>query len=177
MNKNIIYFAIFFLSTNSLFAQNVSVDNNCLNINSAMFGETLIQLKGESFVSKLLDENQSFLLFINVDSVGIVRSVERVKSKININDDFVKEVSSFIIEKEMHFYNCFEKPIGYSDNEAIEMLEKYQIPNNRGLYLINIAFPGELMILYNYKKDELLKQGINLSKIEYLKLQIAKSIN
>lgn len=156
----------------SLFAQNVSVNNNCLNINSAIIGETLIQLKGESFVTKLLYENQSFLFFVNVDSVGCVKSVEKVKSKIDINDDIVKDISSFIIENQMCVYNCFERPIGYSDKEAIEMIEKDLLPNDKGLYIVNISFPGDLMILYNYKKGELSKQGINLSKIEYLKLQI-----
>ena len=155
MNNNVIYLVIFFFTNMSLFAQNVSVDDNCLNINSAMFGETLIQLKGESFVAKLLDENQSFLFFVNIDSVGYVKSVEKVKSKISNNDDIIKEISSFIKENGLRFYNCFERPSGYSKKEAINSIEKDLLTNDKGLYRINIGFPGSLMILYNYKKDEL----------------------
>jgi hypothetical protein len=178
MNNITLTFAFLFFSTMSIFSQNISVDKNCISTNSAIFGETLIQMKGEYFVSKLLDDNQSLLFFVNVDSVGSVRNVEKVNSKIDINDSIVKEIIACIIEKEIHFFYCFERPIGYTDKEAIKMLKKTLFHNNSNkLYLINISFPGDLMSLYYYKKDELSKKGIYLSKIEYLKLRIAEYLN
>lgn len=172
MRNKAIYLAIFFLFNLSVFAQNVSVDIDCVNANSAIFGEILIQKKGESYIAKILRKDQRFLFIVNVDSAGRVRNV--IKAKSTIDDDIIREISSFITENEFHIYKCYEPIIGYSDKCSVKMIEDNLLPGDNGLYYNNIAFPGNLMLLYDKEKDKLINQGVNLSKIEYLKIQIAR---
>lgn len=177
MNNIKLTFAVLFFSISSIFSQNISVDKNCISTNSAIFGATLIKMKGEVFVSKLLDENQSFMFFFNVDTLGLVRNVEKFNSRTEINDSIVKEIITYIIEEKIRFFYCYERPMGYTDKEAIIMLKKTLFQSNKEMNLVNICFPGDLMSLYYYKKDELSKKGFHLSKIEYLKSRMDEYLN
>ncbi len=166
--KIILTYVISILLSLPSFAQNVVLEYDCVDVNSAILGEVLIQEKGEQFVAKLLEEEQRFLFFVKVDSLGCVKSLRKIKST-NADNKTIKEMSSFITESDICICVCYEW-LHQSDKEKLikEIKENLFFPDCEGLYLNNVAFPGAFMIQYNNREKE------ELSKLEYFKLQIKR---
>lgn len=173
MANRITLLLMFSFITLAISAQtNICVDKDCLERNSAILSQSLINLKGENFVSKLLEDNTSFLMFCDVNSLGHVIRINKICSKKEIPMELKKEIESYLIVDSVSFYICYEKPSGFKKSDAIELIRKDLHAKNKTTYLINVGFPGNLMTLYKYERDRLENQGVTLSKYEYLKHQI-----
>ncbi len=175
MGSKIAYSVIFCLSQMGLFAQNVVLEYDCVESNSTIFAEVLIEKKGEQYVSKLLEEGHRFLFFVKVDSCGYVRKVMKVRSK-GAKNKTIKDLSSFLTGSEICIYKCYQWEHGYSrKEETIKRIKENLQPDSNGLYFNHIAFPHTLMVMYEIKKDKQLKEEKGyLSKLDYLKSEIKR---
>lgn len=174
MANKFLYLLMFWCVGMSIFAQRISVEKSCLEINSVILSQSFIELKGEKYVSKLLDADVSFLIFCTVDSLGHVEKINKITSKKRFDRKFISEIESKLRNDSVSFFLCYEKPSGFDEKDAITKLKRDSNTANRTEYLINVGFPGYLMSLYNYEKDKKMSQNITLSKFQYLKLQIEK---
>jgi len=161
-----------FVMPSSLYAQiNVSLDRDCMKYNSSILSQSFIESVGEDTVTMLLDNDIRILIFIDVDSLGCVLKFRKMSSNKKISEDLINKVIKNLVETNKHFFICFEKLQGMKNCEAIT---KDLFDTNKKSIFINVAFPGELMSSYNYEMQIEKKQGLNLSKYEYLQRRIKK---
>lgn len=172
-SKVILCLATFLLSMQTFFSQDISIHKDCMNINAAILAEKLISQKGEEFVVPLLQKGSYFVFRVNCDSIGSARAIEKVYSKGKKNIKLIDEISTVIIENELHLSICYMNDWPMPESH-LEKMKRDELPNKEGLYGTTLIFPGGLMSRYNLTKDEFLKKGVNLSRFEYLKLQISK---
>ena len=177
MSNRILLLLFFSFVVLTTLAQNISVDKNCLERNAVKFSQSLIDLKGEKYVSALLDKNISLLMFCSVDSLGHFCKINKITSKKKINRKFLNEIESKLINDSVSFFLCYEKFPGLNEDDSVEKLKEDLNSENKATYLINVSFPGYLMTLYNFESDKKKSQGLNLSKYQYLKCQIEKYQN
>ncbi|MFT3740633.1 MAG: hypothetical protein QM786_17930 [Breznakibacter sp.] len=177
MANKILYLLMFYYVGVTTFAQHISVDKSCMEINSVILAQSFIELKGEKYVSKLLDANISFLIFCTVDSLGHVDKINKITSKKRLDRKFISKIESKLRIDSVSFFLCYEKPPGFDEKDVLNKLKRDLSTANRTEYLMNVGFPGYLMSLYNYEKDKKMSQNITLSKFQYLKLQIEKYQN
>lgn len=153
---------------------NVSFDSNCLSYNSAIMSNTMIGIFGPDTVRRFLDCNTNVILFCRVDSSGKVLEIVKIRSRQHLPINFIPLVENYLISKKVRFFICFEKvPSNISISEVIES-ERKQFMNNPNRFIRPIAFPGELMSLYEYEKECAKAKGFYLSKYDYLLEQINK---
>lgn len=185
MRKRLLILIFICFIINSVHAQiNISVDNSCMTKNSILLAQELIKIFGKENVSELLDNNIRILLFFNVDSLG---NMTLEKSKIHNNSSFEFQDSSINnIEKLMsdlnlnlkikkgYFNICYERFPDWSDSASIKLISQDLFKENVQ-FLINVAFPGELLIYYELEKDKSIKEGKNITKYEYLESKINDS--
>ena len=69
----------------------------------------------------------------------------------------------------------YERSFGYITKASAVKSARERFQKN-GVSLINFAFPGELMNLYEYEKEKAERKGIYLSKYDYLLMQINKFV-
>lgn len=132
-------------------AQNrISFDSNCLNRNSVLFTEALIDLKGESFVKKLLKSKEEILMFCRVDSMGYLREMVRMMPPEKpIPENTKKEITAYLFSRKIPFYICYTKPADMNEKEAVVLITNELFRQNDTLHLMNVGFPGDLMKFYN----------------------------
>lgn len=169
MVYKIIFILIVFLNIQGAIAQiNISFENDCLKKNSVLFSQFLIESKGEDFVSELLENNNSLVLFCDVDSLGHVVQIKKIREKKELNDSLKDEIISSLLLSRITFSICCEKPIGLSKCEAYKLLSKELFNKEKTTHLINVGFPGDIMALYQYEKSRVEEKGGKLSKLQYL---------
>jgi hypothetical protein len=137
-----------------------------------VLAESLINLNGIGFVSKLLEEDSNIILFLEVDSAGNVLKI--VKTKGEFPSIMQSGLLSFLINEKICFKICYETLPGKSDEEMFQLTKQEIRSSHRTSFLISISFPGSLMSLYQYEKEKLEQQNIELSKIVYLKVMISR---
>lgn len=183
MRRRLLMFIFICFIINSLSAQiKISVDNSCMTKNSILLAQELIKILGKDNVSELLDNNIRILLFFNVDSIGnttlsmirsnssnefqdsTIKKIEKLKSDLNLN---------LKIEKG-YFTICYERFPDCSDTASIKLIAQ-DIFKEKEQILINVAFPGELLIYYELEKEKSIKEGKNITKYEYLENKINNS--
>lgn len=184
MRKRILILVFICFIINSVSAQiNISVDNSCMEKNSILIAQELIKIFGKDYVSELLDNNIYLLLFFNVDSLG---NMTLVKSIIRNNSSNESQNTSNYIEKlksdlnlnlrikKGYFSICYERFQGWSDSASIELISRDLFKDKKQI-LINVAFPGELLIYYKLENEKLIKEGKNITNYEYLENKINNS--
>ena len=82
-------------------------------------------------------------------------------------------IEVLLIKNNKRFFLCFEKLSGYSESDSYKLITKDLYGNNKS-HMMNVAFPGELMILYDHEKEEANRQNCGLSRYRYLQEQIKK---
>lgn len=155
------------------FAQNrISFDGNCLNRNTVLFTEALINLKGEGFVKKLLKSEEEILLFCRVDSMGYLREVVRMMPPEKpIPEKTKKEITDYLFSRKIPFYICYTKPADMGEKEAITLITNELFRQSDTLHLMNVGFPGDLMQQYNPPPDA---PNTLSDKFEYFKGEMRK---
>jgi len=157
----------------SLFSQvNISFDKDCTKKNSAIFAQSLIEYMGENKVVEFLKNEVSFLTFCEVDSLGRIMKFDKLISKKKIPKTFINGIEVYLIKNNKRFFICYEKLPGYSENDSYKIITKDFYENNKS-YMVNVAFPGELLLFYDYEKEEA-NSNCGLSKYRYLQEQIKK---
>ena len=124
-----------------------------------------------------MDNDVSFLMFCSVDSLGYVDKINKITSKKKITRKFINEIEYKLIKDSVSFFLCYEKLPGLNEIDTVKKLKKDISSENKTTHLINVSFPGYLMLLYNFENDKKKSQGLTLSKYQYLKCQIEKYQN
>lgn len=175
MVNRFIILLILFSCKNIVSAQiNINFDSDCLNHNSAILSKMLMEAKGEEFLSDLLDENISFLLFCDVDSSGYVVEIKKIHGKKEAVVKVENTIKSLFEEFHTPFYICYEKPLGLTRCEAYRLVTSDFFKEEKTYHLINVGFPGHLMSLYQYEQEKGKEKGFVLTKCAYLISQINK---
>jgi len=137
--------------------------------NTAILSKALIELKDQEYISNLLENKINYVFIMNVDSLGHIVNIEKIRSKEHISEEFKKEIENYLIRKNVQFYICYESPPGLSKDEAMKLITKNLFIEDKKKYLINVAFPGRLLLRY-YQEEEKRDAGMDyLSKYKYLK--------
>jgi len=161
----------FCISAYSFSQINVSIDSDCLKRNSAIISKAMIEVFGEESIKKMLDDNIQMVIMPLVDSVGRVLKIEKIRSKWSITNDFVASIENHLITNGVRFYICYTKDPPDTQKSLIIDSARNCFKNNNSKG-IAFGFPGELISLYEYEKEKALKEGVCLSKYDYLLMQI-----
>ena len=173
-NRFIIIVITFCCLKSSLYSQvNISFDKDCMKKNSAIFAQFLIEYAGENKVAELLKNDVTLLTFWEVDSLGRILKFDKLISKKELSEGFIDSIEMHLIKNSKRFFICFEKLSGYSESDSYKLVTKDLFKNKKS-HMMNLAFPGELMILYDYEKEEANRQNCELSRYRYLQEQIKK---
>jgi hypothetical protein len=131
----------------------------------------MIGVLGEDSVKQMLNNQINIVFICNVDSLGHIKKIKRIRSKQKVSDGFIAYMENYLISNKISFYICFENdPPGITKDQVIKHVREYFKDNNGKL--IGFGFPGELMNLYEYEKGKARENGIFLSKYDYLLMQI-----
>jgi hypothetical protein len=171
-NKLILLLIAFSMEYSSHAQINVSFDRDCLEKNSAILAQALIKSVGDDTVTEFLENGTQLLVFCEVDSLGRVFKFNKLTSKKNISKNIIDKIKTYVINSHIRFFICFEKPQRFSDCAAFKLITTDLFDENKKYLLINISFPGDLMMFYNNEKQKATEQGLTLSKYEYLLKQI-----
>jgi hypothetical protein len=146
---------------------NVKVENDCLENNTAILSQFLLDEFGESFVSFWLNNEMDIIFFIEVDSLGYVKRLLRVNKKY-FDDKQISKFESQLIRKKIRFYICY----GSLPGEGVEESRKIIISGLKGIneHIVSPSFPGQMMSLYNYNKEK----NQNFTKLNFFKKNIKK---
>lgn len=174
MVNRIILCMIFFNIVLEISSQNISINRDCQEKNTAVFSQSLIDLKGEKFISKILEKHIYYLMFCEVDSLGYVLNIKKIRSKKEISKKLIKQIESYLIEKNIRFDICYNELPNKKPNETIELLKKELSTKKDTTYIINVSFPGTLLYLYDYEQNHINTTDSILTKYTYLKKQIRK---
>ena len=148
---------------------NISFDHYCVTKNSAIIAQSLIEFIGADSVNRLLDNKFRMMLTCEVDHQGHVIKLIRTRINGEIPDNFENDLEIFLIKNPIYFYICYSLDMGERKDIAY-----YRIVNSRTDYHITFGFPGDLMSIYDYEREKLEKQGVFLSRYDYLRQQIKK---
>ncbi|MBP6979001.1 MAG: hypothetical protein KBB71_11880 [Lentimicrobiaceae bacterium] len=140
--------------------------------NSVIFAQSLIESMGENKVIELLKNDVTLLTFWEVDSLGRIMKFDKLISKKELPKNFMDSIEDHLIKNNKRFFICFEKLPGYNESDSYKIITKDFYKNNKS-HMINVAFPGELLLLHDYEKEEA-NSHCGLSKYRILKKQIKK---
>jgi hypothetical protein len=165
----LVFFLFSFFTANSQI--NLNFERDCLNKNSVILSHMFIESLGENTVKKILDNNIRMVILLNVDSLGLVSDCEKIICKQNLPISLTQNILNLLTKSKKPFFICYELPRGKNDEEAYKIISKGLFEDKKAI-LINVAFPGDLMTLYDYEKKEENKRGKSLTKYEYLQRRI-----
>lgn len=156
------------------FAQiNVSIESDCLIRNSATISNAMIGVLGEDSVKQILNNKINITFVCNVDSLGYIKKIEKIRSKQELSDNFTVSMEYYLVLNRIRFYICYaQDPPDITKTCIIESAREH-FKNCNGK-IISFGFPGELMNLYEYEKEKAREKGICLSKYDYLLMQISR---
>ncbi len=178
INRLILLFITCFIVFFSNAQINVSLDRDCLSINSAMLSQSLIKVVGTDKVKELIENKVNFLSVWDVDSLGrIFRFNRLLAQKGLLPEGVMNKLEFYLIKKEKRFFICFEKLPGINDNDAYKIITKDLFAENKKSFIINVGFPGNLMMSYEYEKEKAEKQNQTLSRYVYFQRQIKKYLS
>ncbi len=81
INRLILLFITCFIVSFSKAQINVSLDRDCLSINSAMLAQSLIKVVGSNKVKELIENEVRFLSVWDVDSLGRICKFDKLLSQ------------------------------------------------------------------------------------------------
>lgn len=162
---------ILLITVNFTYSQiNVKIEQDCMDNNSAIMAQTLINLLGEDTISKYLDNNTIILFGMYVDSLGSVKKIEKLytKKEVPLYLNYIAE--KYLINKRVRFYICYERlpDTGYEKSYRLIMNEL----KGENEHLINVSFPGNYMVLFEIDRRNAEKKHQILTKLDYLKAKI-----
>jgi len=153
---------------------NVSFDSDCMKYNSAIISKAMIETFGEDSIKKLLDNNIQIVFISSVDSLGHILDIIKINSRQKLENNFVNMIENYLVINEVRFFICYQQDASDINKCKVIDYERKQFKKSHSRLIGSIAFPGELMNLYEYEKEKAKVQNICLSKYDYLLLQMNK---
>lgn len=162
--------AMFFLLPLFCSAQ-ITMDDDCFDRSNRIFAKVILEVFDTSFVHKMVDNGQRFLLVLNVDTAGYVLGVRNGRG--NFPETQVKEMTDKLREyfqtNMVQFPLCYVlQDIGLSSEDQLKLARKIFSEKKERLFGAN--FPGGLFFPYEADK----RKGFKGSKFDYLLLRISQ---
>ena len=162
--------AMFFLLPLFCSAQ-ITMDDDCFDRSNRIFAKVILEVFDTSFVHKMVDSGQRFLLALNVDTAGYVLGVRNGRG--NFPETQVKEMTDKLREyfqtNMVQFPLCYVlQDIGLSSEDQLKLARKIFSEKKERLFGAN--FPGGLFFPYEADK----RKGFEGSKFDYLLLRISQ---
>lgn len=178
INRLILLFITCFIVSFSKAQINVSLDRDCLSINSALLAQSLIKVVGSNKVKELIENEVRFLSVWEVDSLGRICKFDKLlPQKGSLPENAMNKLEHFLIKRETRFFICYDKLPGINDNDAYKIITEHLFARNEKSLIINVSFPGDLMVLYEYEKEKAEKRSKKISRYEYFRRQIKKYLS
>ena len=149
----------------------ITMDDDCFDRSNRIFAKVILEVFDTSFVHKMVDNGQRFLLVLNVDTAGYVLGVRNGRG--NFPETQVKEMTDKLREyfqtNMVQFPLCYVlQDIGLSSEDQLKLARK--IFSEKKERLFGAHFPGGLFFPYEADK----RKGFEGSKFDYLLLRISQ---
>ena len=176
-NMKVKVLAMFFLLPLFCSAQ-ITMDDDCFDRSNRIFAKVILEVFDTSFVHKMVDNGQRFLLVLNVDTAGYVLGVRNGyvlgvrNGRGNFPETQVKEMTDKLREyfqtNMVQFPLCYVlQDIGLSSEDQLKLARKIFSEKKERLFGAN--FPGGLFFPYEADK----RKGFEGSKFDYLLQRIS----
>lgn len=161
--------AMFFLLPLFCSAQ-ITMDDDCFDRSNRIFAKVILEVFDTSFVHKMVDNGQRFLLVLNVDTAGYVVSVWNGRGNFPETQvkRMVKKLRKYFRKNMVQFPLCYVlQDIGLSSEDQLKLARK--IFSEKKERLFGAHFPGGLFFPYEADK----RKGFEGSKFDYLLQRIS----
>ena len=161
--------AMFFLLPLFCSAQ-ITMDDDCFDRSNRIFAKVILEVFDTSFVHKMVDNGQRFLLVLNVDTAGYVVSVWNGRGNFPETQvkRMVKKLRKYFRKNMVQFPLCYVlRDIGLSSEDQLKLARKIFSEKKERLFGAN--FPGGLFFPYEADKSK----GFEGSKFDYLLQRIS----
>ena len=147
----------------------VAIDNDCGFRSCRIFGRVMLEVFGSDKIQNMIDSEQSIGLWLNVDSLGYVISVQKGRGKmpkpqLGLMVDILR---AYFKRHAVQFPICYafedngltyEEQLKNALDDFLESKNKFNM----------VYFPGELLTSYEFDKF----RGYKGSKFDYLLLKL-----
>ena len=161
--------AMFFLLPLFCSAQ-ITMDDDCFDRSNRIFAKVILEVFDTSFVHKMVDNGQRFLLVLNVDTAGYVVSVWNGRGNFPETQvkRMVKKLRKYFRKNMVQFPLCYVlQDIGLSSEDQLKLARK--IFSEKKERIFGAHFPGGLFFPYEADK----RKGFEGSKFDYLLQRIS----
>ena len=162
--------AMFFLLPLFCSAQ-ITMDDDCFDRSNRIFAKVILEVFDTSFVHKMVDNGQRFLLVLNVDTAGYVLGVRNGRGNFPETQvkRMVKKLRKYFRKNMVQFPLCYVlQNIGLSSEDQLKLARKIFSEKKERAFGAN--FPGGLFFPYEADK----RKGFEGSKFDYLLLRISQ---
>ena len=147
----------------------VAVDLDCIFRSYRVFGRVMLEVFGSDKIQKMIDAEQSIGLWLNIDSLGYVTSVQKGRGKMPEPQLglMVDSLRAYFKRHAVQFPICYaledngltyEKQLNNALDDFLESKNKFTM----------VYFPGELLTSYEFDKY----RGYKGSRFDYLLLKL-----
>ena len=147
----------------------VAVDLDCIFRSYRVFGRVMLEVFGSDEIQKMIDAEQNIGLWLNVDSLGYVISVQKGRGKMPEPQLglMVDSLRAYFKRHAVQFPICYAfEDNGLTYEEQLKnALEDFLESKNK---FTMVYFPGELLTSYEFDKF----RGYKGSKFDYLLLKL-----
>jgi len=145
----------------------ISFEEDCIDKNTILLSQFLIDVMGDDFVSNFLEERNAILFVLEVDSLGRIVEIGRMRERKEIDKTSKEKIVSALKSSGMEFTKCYWRTtVGQSDSAAYERISKDLFNEEKPTITINVAFPGFRYEVLSLKADD---EKTGLSKLQILK--------
>ena len=147
----------------------VAVDLDCIFRSYRVFGRVMLEVFGSDKIQNMIDSKQSIGLWLNVDSLGYVTSVQKGRGKMPEPQLglMVDSLRAYFKRHAVQFPICYAlEDNGLTYEEQLKnALDDFLESKNK---FTMVYFPGELLTSYEFDKY----RGYKGSKFDYLLLKL-----
>lgn len=159
----------FLLSVNLPCLGQVAVDLDCIFRSYRVFGRVMLEVFGSDKIQNMIDSEQRIGLWLNVDSLGYVTSVQKGRGKMPEPQlgVMVDGLRAYFKRHAVQFPICYAlEDNGLTYEEQLKNVLAY-FHETKNKYTM-VYFPGELLTSYEFDKY----RGYKGSKFDYLLLKL-----
>ena len=147
----------------------VAVDLDCIFRSYRVFGRVMLEVFGSDKIQNMIDAKQSIGLWLNIDSLGYVTSVQKGRGKMPEPQLglMVDSLRAYFKRHAVQFPICYAlEDNGLTYEEQLKNALAY-FHETKNKYTM-VYFPGELLTSYEFDKY----RGYKGSKFDYLLLKL-----
>jgi uncharacterized membrane protein YgaE (UPF0421/DUF939 family) len=184
LTKKVILLSVFCCLHCLSSGQNVTVSSNpsCPLRNISRIVQALIVMKGDRAVEQMLADNVQFVAIWQLDTLNHVVRLEHGYSR-NENDKkevekMIDELTDFLKEHRIFLEMCYAYEIesGKTCEEVKQIIEQ-DMQKGKTKMRTHVLFPTGLLIYDEAQQEKDRRQGIYLTRLEYLEQQIEKYLS